>query len=172
MRDFEIVHAKRLHFLMVSAGLLLVRASAPDLGSDGRFRLAWTFPRTGRYYLFADFTPTDGDNQILRTTLDIGRPVRTLTTPPRLTPDTDRPKTVGDTRIRLTCRPRPMRAGRQTLLTYTLTDLAGPSPDRHAADFRRHGPFDRAAGRRPKPSSTRTPCMASSPAPTARRCWR
>jgi len=125
VRDFEIVHTKPLHFLMVSADLAYFEHQHPRLGPDGRFRLAWTFPRAGRYFLFADFTPADGDNQILRTTLDIGGPLRQFPTPPRLVPDADQAKTIGDTRVQLTVRPGAMRAGKQTLLTYTLSDLSG-----------------------------------------------
>ncbi len=125
VRDFEVVHTKRLHFLLVSADLAYFEHRHPQLGPDGRFRLAWTFPRAGRYFLFADFTPADGDNQILRTTLDVGGPPRQTSTPPRLVPDTDQAKTVGDTRVRLTIRPGAMRASRQSLLTYTLSDLSG-----------------------------------------------
>ena len=125
VHDFEIVHTKRLHFLMVSADFQWFEHQHPRLGPDGRFRLAWTFPCAGRYFLYADFTPADGDNQILRTMLDVGGPVGKSPAPPRLTPDTGDTKIVGDTRIHLTLRPRPMQAGRQALLTYTLTDAAG-----------------------------------------------
>ena len=125
VRDFETVHTKPLHFLMVSADFAYFEHQHPKLGPDGRFRLAWTFPRAGRYLLFADFTPADGDNQILRETLDVGGPVRPVLAPPRLVPDTGRAKTVGDTRVSLAVRPGLMRAGRQSLLTYTLTDLSG-----------------------------------------------
>lgn len=125
VRDFEIVHTKPLHFLLVSADLAYFEHQHPQLGPDGRFRLAWTFPRAGRYFLFADFTPADGDNQILRTTLDVGGPLRQAPVPPRLVPDTDRAKTVGNTRVRLTIRPGAMQVGKQSLLTYTLTDLSG-----------------------------------------------
>ena len=125
VRDFEIVHEKRLHFLLVSANMAYFEHQHPTLGPDGHFRLTWTFPRAGRYYLFADFTPTDGDNQILRTALDIGGSIHRPPPPPRLVVDTQLTKTVGDTRVRLTLRPGPIRAGRQTLLTYTLTDSVG-----------------------------------------------
>ena len=122
--DFEIVHTKPLHFLMVSTDLAYFEHQHPRLGPDGRFRLAWTFPRAGRYFLFADFTPADGDNQILRETLDIG-PVHPVSAAPRLVPDTEQAKTVGDTRISLAVRPGGMRVGKQSLLTYTLTDPYG-----------------------------------------------
>ena len=123
VQDFEVVHTKPLHFLIVSADMAYFEHQHPKLGPDGRFRLLWTFPRAGRYFLFADFTPADGDNQILRTTLDVGRSTRTV--PPRLVPDVGRAKVVGDTRVTLAIRPDLMRAGRQSLLTYTLSSLAG-----------------------------------------------
>lgn len=125
VRDFEIVHTKRLHFLLVGSDLAYFEHQHPQLGPDGRFRLLWTFPRAGRYFLFADFTPADGDNQILRTALDIGGLIRQAPAPPRLVPDADQAKTVGDTRVRLSIRPGALRAGRQFLLTYTLSDLLG-----------------------------------------------
>lgn len=125
VQDFEVVHTKPLHFLIVSADLAYFEHQHPQLGPDGRFRLAWTFPRAGRYFLFADFTPADGDNQILRATLDVGGPLRSAPPPPRLVPDAGRAKVVGDSRVALAVRPGPMRAGRQSLLTYTLSDLSG-----------------------------------------------
>jgi YHS domain-containing protein len=125
VQDFEVVHEKRLHFLIVSADLAYFEHQHPTLGPDGRFRLTWTFPRAGRYYLFADCTPTDGDNQILRTALDIGGSRTQPLASPHLVADTGQTKTVGDTRVRLTLRPGSIRAGRQALLTYTLTDNAG-----------------------------------------------
>ena len=125
VRDFEIVHEKRLHFLIVSQDFSYFEHQHPTLGADGRFRIAWTFPRAGRYLLFADCTPADGDNQILRTTLDIGPPPRRPLHPPTLTPDLAQIQFLGDTRVQITRRPLPMKAGRQTLLTYTLTDIKG-----------------------------------------------
>ena len=125
VQDFEIVHEKRLHFLIVSADLAYFEHQHPALGPDGRFRLTWIFPRAGRYYLFADCTPTDGDNQILRTTLDIGGSPPQTPAPPHLVPDTPQIKTVGDTRVRITLRPGSLRARHQTLLTYVLTNSAG-----------------------------------------------
>ncbi len=133
VRDFEIVHEKRLHFLIVSQDMTYFEHQHPALGADGRFRIAWAFPRKGRYLLFADFTPDDGDNQILRTTLDVGGPPRQAPEPVPLTPDTGQIKVAGDTRVQLVRRLLPMKAGRQTLFTYTLTDLKGrPRTDMQA----------------------------------------
>ncbi len=122
--NYEVVHEEHLHLLLVSSDMKWFEHQHPVLGSDGRFRLRWSFPRPGRYYLFTDFTPADGDNQVLRTALDVGK---TSVTPaaPHLTPDAGTTKTVRDTRVTLTIRPGQLKAGRQSVLTYTLTDLAG-----------------------------------------------
>lgn len=125
VRDFEIVHEKHLHFLMVSQDFGWFEHQHPLMDARGWWHLTWTFPHAGRYLLFADFTPTDGDNQILRTMLDVGGPLTQMPPPPRLVPDTHTVKTVGDTRIALLCRPLPWKAGRQTLLTYTFADMLG-----------------------------------------------
>ena len=127
VRDFEIVHEKHLHLILVSQDLGWFEHQHPQLGPDGRFRLTWTFPKPGRYFLFADFTPSDGDNQILRATIDIGAAGTESRT--ALVPDTTQIKTIGGTRVSLTVRPgatgSPLIAGRQALLTYTLSDLSG-----------------------------------------------
>ena len=124
VQDYEVVHEEHLHLLLVSSDMKWFEHQHPVLGPDGRFRLRWSFPRAGRYYLFTDFTPTDGDNQVIRTTLDVGKtPVPPAM--PHLTPDAGTTKTVRDTRVTLTVRPGQMKAGQQSVLTYTLTDLQG-----------------------------------------------
>lgn len=125
VRDYEIVHEEHLHLILVSADFGWFEHQHPTLGPDGRFRLTWTFPRPGRYFLFTDFTPADGDNQILRATLNVGGPGLRLPSRPMLTPDAGATKTVAKTRITLTRRPLPMRADRQMVLTYTFTDTQG-----------------------------------------------
>lgn len=124
VRDFELVHTERLHLMIVSADFAYFEHQHPALGADGFLRLAWTFPRAGRYYLFADFTPADGDNQVLRRVLDVGGPVGAVARP-RLRPDAGVVKTADGTRVALTLRPGPLRAGHQAVLTYTLTDGQG-----------------------------------------------
>ena len=125
VRDFEVVHEEYLHLILVSADFRWFEHQHPRLGPDGRFRMAWTFPRPGRYFLFTDFTPADGDNQILRATLEVGGRGLLLPNRAALTPDAGLAKTVSGTRITLTRRPLLMQAGRQTVLTYTLTDPQG-----------------------------------------------
>lgn len=126
VKSYEVVHEEHLHLLLVSSDMTWFEHQHPVLGSDGRFRLRWAFPHPGRYYLFTDFTPADGDNQVIRTTLDVGK----TTVPPaapHLTPDAGTTKTIGDTRVTLTVRPGQLKTGQQSVLTYTLTDLQGRS---------------------------------------------
>lgn len=129
VREFETVHEKPLHLLLVSADFRWFEHQHPALGSDGRFRLTWTFPRAGRYLLFTDCTPADGDNQILRATLAIGGPGKRFALHPAL-PQTKKVNrglgaVVGETRVTLRCLPKALRANRQLTLTYTLTGRAG-----------------------------------------------
>ena len=125
VREFETVHEKSLHLLLVSADFRWFEHQHPALGSDGRFRLTWTFPRPGRCLLFTDFTPADGDNQILRTTLAVGGPGKRFALHPALKVNTGVESVVGETRVTLRCRPQALRVNRQLTLTYTLTDRAG-----------------------------------------------
>ncbi len=125
VREFETVHEKPLHLLLVSTDFRWFEHQHPALGTDGRFRLTWTFPRPGRTLLFTDFTPADGDNQILRTTIAIGGSGKRFALYPALKADADSVKRVGETRVALKCRPQALRANHQLTLTYTLKDMAG-----------------------------------------------
>lgn len=55
--DFEVVHEKRLHLLMVSNDLAWFSHEHPELQADGSFLLSTTFPHAGEFTLYNDFTP-------------------------------------------------------------------------------------------------------------------
>src|SRR5207244_1764212 len=55
--EFDIVHEKRIHFMVVSADLQRFAHEHPVLGNDGKFTLDYTFPIGGEYHLFADVAP-------------------------------------------------------------------------------------------------------------------
>ncbi len=115
---FQLVHEKLMHLIMVSDDLSWFSHEHPQLNPDGRFRLNWTAPRAGRYWLFADFTPADGLNQMLRSEIKIGggKPRNS----PRLVPDKQLSKMVNGFTIALNVAPG-LQAGRPSLLTYTIT---------------------------------------------------
>lgn len=72
VREFETIHERWLHLLMVTEDLAWFEHQHPARGADGLFRLTWRFPRPGRYRLYADFTPADGDNQVKPIDLTVG----------------------------------------------------------------------------------------------------
>jgi YHS domain-containing protein len=122
VRDFEVIHERLFHLIMVTEDLSWFEHQHPVRGEDGIFRFSWKFPRPGRYTLYADFTPADGDNQVKPLPLAIGGgPGR----PHPLTPDRARTKQIGDLTVHLRVHPEPLRMEKQALLTYTLRDRRG-----------------------------------------------
>lgn len=123
VKDFEVVHEKLLHLIMTTEDMAWFEHQHPVRGDDGIFRLTWTFPRPGKYRLYADFTPSDGDNQVIPLSLTVGG--GTATSYP-LRPDRTFVKQVGDLRFQLQVRPgMPLRMERPALLTYTVRDRRG-----------------------------------------------
>ncbi len=113
---FELVHEKQMHLIAVSEDLSWFAHVHPQQAKDGKFYLDQSFPRPGRYLMFADFTPADGLNQIKRSVLEVGggQPHKA-----HLMPDKTLSKTVAGYQISLQLS-RPLQAGRPSLLTYTL----------------------------------------------------
>lgn len=126
VKEFQLVHEKLMHLIVVSDDLNHFWHEHPQIGRDGRFRLKWTFPRAGRYWLYADFTPADGLNQVLRASLTVdgakGKPL------PRLRPDKTLTKNVDGYSISV--RPSaPLQTGKASLLTYTISQNGRPVND-------------------------------------------
>lgn len=128
---YELVHERMMHLIIVRDDLSWFSHEHPELGKDGRFRLRGKFPRAGRYWLYADFTPAGAHNQVLRTEINVGnvspRAVRSDSKPP-LVPDTALAKTVDGHTISLKVAPR-LTAGKPSLLTYTITREGRPVTD-------------------------------------------
>ncbi|RYX85086.1 YHS domain-containing protein [bacterium] len=118
VKQFQLVHEKLMHLIVVSDDLSYFSHEHPQIGADGRFRLKWTFPRAGRYLMFADFTPDNGLNQVLRTQVTVsgGQP-KAL---PKLVADKTLSKTVDGYTISLKSS-TPLMVGKSSLLTYSIT---------------------------------------------------
>ncbi|UTF48999.1 hypothetical protein NLA06_10465 [Desulfomicrobium sp. ZS1] len=69
--EFEIVHEKKLHLIIVREGLDKFTHTHPEPGPDGTMRTAMTFPEGGTYYFYADFTPRDGNGVTLMAELRV-----------------------------------------------------------------------------------------------------
>jgi hypothetical protein len=134
--EFELAHERLLHLVMTSEDLSWFEHQHPVRGDDGLFRLTWRFPRAGKYRMYADFTPADGDNQVVPLELVVGGGgARSVP----LVPDQRLAREVGDLRFRLQVRNGPLRMERPALFTYTVTDRHG----RRLADMQ---PFIGAMG--------------------------
>lgn len=61
---FSAVHEKEMHLLAIKRDLSVFQHLHPDYLGKGRFQIKTTFPKAGRYKLYADFLP-EGANQQL-----------------------------------------------------------------------------------------------------------
>lgn len=55
--EFEIMHEKKLHLIIIREGLDKFTHAHPEPGPDGTMVTAMTFPEGGTYFFYADFTP-------------------------------------------------------------------------------------------------------------------
>ena len=69
--EFEIVHEKKLHLIIVREGLDKFTHTHPEPGPDGTMVTVMTFPEGGTYYFYADFTPRDGKGVTLMAELRV-----------------------------------------------------------------------------------------------------
>jgi hypothetical protein len=61
LKDFEVVHEKRIHLIVVSDGLDQFAHIHPDIDSAGNLTVTHTFPTGGKYRLYADYKPVGKD---------------------------------------------------------------------------------------------------------------
>jgi len=123
---FELTHEELLHLMMISDDLKWFEHQHPYRDASGIFRITWTFPHPGRYYLFCDYTPADGDNQVQRVTLDVG-PGQYAPARARLPAVTSSIK-VSDMQVALQRQPGALKAGDTALFTYRFRDTTTNKP--------------------------------------------
>ena len=89
MRDFEVEHEKRMHFIVARDDLTGFQHLHPQMDADGNWTTAITIPQPGRYRVFADFKH-EGENQTLAQDLTVPGSADRLTLPaPSPTATTD-----------------------------------------------------------------------------------
>lgn len=69
--DFEIVHEKKLHLIIIRQGLDKFTHTHPEPGPDGTMVTSMTFPDGGTYFFYADFTPRGGKGVTLMAELPV-----------------------------------------------------------------------------------------------------
>jgi hypothetical protein len=124
--EFDIVHEKQIHFMVVSADMQRFTHEHPVLGSDGKFTLEYTFPTGGEYHLFVDVAPKGAGSQILMQPLRVSGPVPASTGTAKFTPSlTD---TAGGVKVAFVSDPAKLTVGRSLDVTFTLKDAATNAP--------------------------------------------
>ncbi len=78
VKDFETVHEKKLHLIIVRDGLDRFAHVHPDMDRAGNITGAFTFPTAGKYRLYADYKPAGGKQATSIAELDVAG-----TPPPR-----------------------------------------------------------------------------------------
>lgn len=79
VKDFEVVHEKKLHLLMVSKDLSWFAHEHPELQPDGTLKLDFTFPAGGPHVLYADFRPAGAPGQVIQKPVEVnGAPRATV----------------------------------------------------------------------------------------------
>ena len=127
VKDFDVVHEKIMHFIVVRKDLAEFQHLHPDFdASTGEFTLsALTFPSNGAYRLFADFTPSaaqmgpDGMKLTVTSFQDVN--VGDLSKySPKLIGSEEKSKTFGKYKITLITQPAQITAGSTESLTFTI----------------------------------------------------
>lgn len=129
VRDFAIVHDERYHLFVLSRDMQYFEHIHPVQRADGAWTIDVVLPRPGHYELLSDFVPQGAPAQFIAqrlvTTGHEGDLIREI---PRLEPDTELTKTVGDLTATLTLDPPTFLAGLYGHLEFHLTDARTGQP--------------------------------------------
>ncbi|HVF85573.1 MAG TPA: hypothetical protein VM821_06305, partial [Abditibacteriaceae bacterium] len=90
INDYEVVHDKKLHFIVVSSDLGFFNHIHPQFVGDGKFQIKTTLPRAGTYRLYADYKPQGKEGEVALQEINVGGATRVSGAPSstRLTADT------------------------------------------------------------------------------------
>lgn len=118
VEGFQPVHERLFHLFAVSRDLEFFAHEHPDLGGQGVFRAAVTFPRAGEYRLLCNFYPDGGTPQSTAISILIpGAPVMNATGPER----DYTAKDAANLRVSLRTDPEHPLAGMKTELWFELS---------------------------------------------------
>lgn len=82
IREFDLVHDKLMHLIIVGEDLSYFAHVHPTLVSTGNFTINHIFPEFGRYKLWVDFKPKGGEQTLVTFLADVkGPPSHSLRTP-------------------------------------------------------------------------------------------
>jgi hypothetical protein len=120
--EFDTVHERQIHFMIVSADLQKFSHEHPIVGPDGRSTLEYTFPTGGEYRLFADVAPRGAGSHILMQPIRVGGPSELNNSAGKLT---QRLSDAADgIEVTLKADPSKLPVGRTLNITFSLQDAA------------------------------------------------
>lgn len=122
VKAFEVVHEQLMHLVMASEDLSWFGHEHPTPKPDGTFDFSGTFPSGGRYFLYTDFTPANGDNQLIQTVLDVNGKTKQKV---NLVADSSLGRAVDGYRVSLVVDPTPLQVEKTATLTYSIRDAKG-----------------------------------------------
>lgn len=142
VREFDVVHDKLLHLIVVSKDLSWFNHIHPDYRDRGLFIIRPTVPRAGLYKLYADYTPKGGANEVAQEEFSVEGANRLPLTPSlvpdrmkdgwmtkRVTaksPDDDPdPRTGASYEVALMPMPAKLVAGQDAMLHFQVRDAQG-----------------------------------------------
>ncbi|MEO7717545.1 MAG: hypothetical protein ABIY70_15200 [Capsulimonas sp.] len=126
--DFDTVHEKKMHFILVRDDLGDFSHEHPVLQSDGTFTHTTNFPTSGTWLLYADMAPHNAGTQVASTSIDVSGPAPTtfmLIAPPPPLSKSPRLAIVRDTEIQAALSAPLLAARQDASLLVSLTDLQG-----------------------------------------------
>ena len=120
IKDFETVHEKKLHLIIVSDRLARFAHIHPEIDSAGNITGAYTFPTAGMYRLYADHKPAGGKQTVSTAEVNVAG------TPPPMTAHVpDAPGRVKGDELEADIVVENGKAGGTTRISFTLFDAAG-----------------------------------------------
>lgn len=125
VKDFEIVHEKKLHLLMVSKDLSWFAHEHPELSADGTMALDFTFPAGGDYVLYSDFRPAGATGQVIHKPIKVAGP--SSATKPLVQDDLSKAKTIAGHQVRL--KASSLTAGDNVRLDFVIVKDGKPVTD-------------------------------------------
>lgn len=122
--ELEVVHEKKLHFLVMSRDLAFFSHEHPTDRGDGLWTLPFTFPAPGEYVFFGDYKP-DGASQVISSARLTVPGASAMKAAELALDDLAHPKRFGDYAVDLD----QTADGTGTLLTFRITKHGEPVRD-------------------------------------------
>lgn len=120
----QVVHEKKLHFLVISRDLSFFAHEHPQQQADGLQALTFSFPRPGEYVLFGDYTP-EGASQVVSSARLTVPGVSAMKEPSLKPDDLAHARRSGAFEVKLDQK----ASGAESVLTFSLTKGGKPVTD-------------------------------------------